>query len=204
MYILKKSNLWHVILVFFVFSSSMAQSQEEMIECFRQSYKYELQKNYQQAIAELKKVKADTYSLNLRLSYLNADYKNGMVYYSKAINLRPNSVEARLGYVLPAAKLKLWKHVGEQYDTILQIDPNNYKANYYRGLMYYNIGKYDEAEKYIDKLTSLYPFDYDAVILSAWNAFYKKNKEKARRLFIQAKLIQPESASATEGLEKCK
>ena len=193
----------------FLFVSAVAYSQTEdaIIECFQKSYKLENGGKYAAAIDELKKVKADTYMINVRLgwlSYLAGEYKKATEYYAKAISLRPRSIEARLGYVLPAAKLKAWKNVGDQYDAILSIDPGNYKANYYRGLMYYNQSNYTKASTYINKLEELYPFDYDAVILAAWTTFHLNNKQKAKLLFIQAKTIQPASESAAEGLKMCR
>lgn len=170
---------------------------------FAKSYEYEANKQYDEAIEVLKQVKADIYAVNLRLGwlyYLKGNYKISLIYYAKAIQLRPTSIEPRFGYVLPAAKMKDWVKVGKQYDAILKLDPNNTKANYYRGLMFFNVGDYAKAEPYFDRVEALYPFDYDIVILSAWNAYYKKDFAKARSLFNQALLIQPNSASAAEGI----
>ncbi len=198
---LKKS-----ILLLAICLTQQVLADDDIIVQFQKSYKLESEGKYTNAIQELKKVKADSYSLNLRigwLSYLAGNYKEAESYYAKAILLRPSSIEARLGFVLPAAKLKEWDKVGIQYDAVLRIDPNNYKANYYRGLMFYNVGNYKQASQYLNKIVELYPFDYDAVILTGWNEYFMKNKQRAKSLFIQAKLIQPNSASADEGLKKC-
>lgn len=188
-------------------SVSAASPEPSRSSIFAKSYEYEAKKQYDEAIEVLKQVKADIYAVNLRLGWLyynKGSYKLSIMYYSKAIQLRPTSIEARFGFVLPAAKLKDWIKVGKQYDAILKLDPNNTKANYYRGLMYFNVGEYAKAEPYFDKVEHLYPFDYDIVILSAWNAYYLKNKEKAKLLFNQALLIQPGSASAVEGVNLTK
>lgn len=188
------------------FATSVA-AQESRSAIFSKSYEYEANKQYAEAIETLKQVKADIYPVNLRLGwlyYLKGDYKVSLLYYTKAIQLRPNSIEPRFGYVLPAAKMKDWVKVGKQYDAILKLDPHNTKANYYRGLMFFNVGDYAKAEPYFDIVESLYPFDYDIVILSAWNAYYMKNREKAKMLFNQALLIQPNSASAAEGISLLK
>lgn len=178
-----------------------------VVDCFRDSYEQEQRKEYKEAIASLKRIKADIYAKNLRLGwlyYLLGSYKVSEIYYTKAINMRPNSIESRLGFVLPAAKLKDWGKVGQQYDAILRIDPKNYKANYYRGLMYYNMGNFHKAAEYLNRLEELYPFDYDAVILCAWNTYSMKNYKKAKALFYIAEMINPDSKSAIEGMSKCK
>ena len=97
----------------------------------------------------------------------------------------------------------MWKNVAAQYDAILKLDPQNSKANYYRGLMFYNVGEYSKAEPYFDRVEQMYPFDYDIVILSAWNSYFLKRYDKAKLLFNQALLIQPQSASAKEGISLC-
>jgi tetratricopeptide (TPR) repeat protein len=196
----------YIPVIFFVLTQNI-YGQNSVIDCYQQSYKLENEGKYMAAIGMLKRIKADTYAQNLRLGwlyYLAGQYRQGLNYYAKAIHIRPNSIEAKLGYVLPAAKLKMWKQVGDQYDAILQIDPNNYKANYYRGLIYYNTGNYKKAAQYINRLVNLYPFDYDAVILAGWNTYYMKNINQAKALFYEAKLIRPSSESATQGLKICK
>lgn len=200
---LKKNFLLFIFLLFSL--CSFAQNSRE--DLFSKSYEYEENRQFSEAISVLKKVNADIYAINLRLGWLyycNGEYKNSLLYYSKAIQLRPTSIEARLGFVLPAAKLKEWSKVGAQYDAILKLDPNNSKANYYRGLIFYNIGEYKKATPFLDRVEKLYPFDYDIVILSAWNSYYLKEYAKAKKMFNQAILIQPNSASAKEGLSLCK
>ena len=184
----------------------MVQAQSRS-EAFSKSYQYEASKNYSEAIAVLENLKTDIYAVDLRLGWLyycKGEYKTSMDYYAKSVRLRPSSIEARFGYVLPAAKLKEWDKVGAQYDAILKLDPANSKANYYRGLMFYNVGQYETAAQYLDRIEAMYPFDYDIVILSAWNCYYLKRMEKAKQLFNQALLIQPTSASALQGLKACK
>lgn len=193
--------LRYILFVWVLFPLSL-WAQSDVYSAFSKSYQLEGDGQFAAAAAELEGLKQNTYAVNLRLGWLyyqNGQYTVSLNYYSKAINLQPTSVEARLGYVLPAAKLKAWKNVGAQYDAILKLDPNNYKANYYRGLMYYNMANYKVAANYFDRMCSLYPFDYDVVILSAWNSYYLKDMEKSKSLFEQALLIQPNSSSAKEG-----
>ena len=198
--------LKYMLFAWVLFPASL-MAQGDIYSIFSKSYQLENDGQYAEAAAVLESSRQNSYAVNLRLGWLYyqaGQYTVSLGYYSKAISLKPASVEARLGYVLPAAKLKAWSSVGAQYDAILKLDPNNYKANYYRGLMFYNMGNYKVAASYFDRMCNLYPFDYDVVILSAWNSYYMKNKEKAKLLFNQALLIQPNSASAAEGLSLTK
>lgn len=202
MEILKKYLLGIIALL--CVTTSFAQ---DKVAAFSKSYELEADKQYLSAITPLKQLKINSYAVNLRIGwlfYLNGNYKDAVAYYAKAIQQRPMAIEARFGYILPAAKLKMWKNVAAQYDAILKLDPQNSKANYYRGLMFYNVGEYDKAEPYFDRVEQLYPFDYDIVILSAWNSYHLKKNDKAKLLFNQALLIQPQSASAKEGISLCR
>ena len=194
--------LKYMLFAWVLFPASL-MAQGDIYSIFSKSYQLENDGQYAEAAAVLESSRQNSYAVNLRLGWLYyqaGQYTVSLGYYSKAISLKPASVEARLGYVLPAAKLKAWSSVGAQYDAILKLDPNNYKANYYRGLMFYNMGNYKVAASYFDRMCNLYPFDYDVVILSAWNSYYLKEMVKSRLLFEQALLIQPNSSSAKEGL----
>ncbi|MBQ9101153.1 MAG: tetratricopeptide repeat protein [Paludibacteraceae bacterium] len=201
MEVLKRSLFTLIAMLFIAISSA-----QDKVVAFSKSYELEADKQYLAAVSTLKLLKINSYAVNLRIGwlfYLNGNYKESVAYYVKAIQLRPTAIEARFGYILPAAKLKMWKNVAAQYDAILKLDPQNSKANYYRGLMFYNVGEYSKAEPYFDRVEQMYPFDYDIVILSAWNSYFLKRYDKAKLLFNQALLIQPQSASAKEGISLC-
>ena len=145
--------LKYMLFAWVLFPASL-WAQGDIYSIFSKSYQLENDGQFAEAAAVLEGSRQNSYAVNLRLGWLyyqGGQYTVSLGYYSKAISLKPTSVEARLGYVLPAAKLKAWSSVGAQYDAILKLDPNNYKANYYRGLMFYNMGNYKEAMDYAKK-----------------------------------------------------
>ena len=189
-------------------SMASAQTAEEMQKAFKASYTNEYKANYTGAIADVKKVyKADSYECNLRLGwleYLAKQYTASMDYYQKAVNLKKYSVEARLGYVKPAADAKLYDKTYEKYEEILKIDPYNSIANYWVGVAYYTVKKYDVASKYFELVVNMYPFDYDATQMLGWTYLNLGKTAEAKILFTKALLNRPGDASSTEGLSKCK
>jgi tetratricopeptide (TPR) repeat protein len=190
----------------FVSAATFAQSNLETV--FTNSYAAEKNGKYADGIKALKDVYDEkSYEINMRLGYLH--YMAGLftestTYYEKAINLMPYAIEARFGYVLPAAALGNWDKVLHQYLEIVKIDPQNTKANYRLGSIYYGRKDYTTAFKYLEKVVNLYPFDYDGLILYAWTNLQLGKTKEARLLFEKVLWLSPRDKSALEGLSYIK
>ena len=184
--------------------SIFAQDNESLQRAFSNSYQLEIDSKYTEAINELKAVyNEESYDINIRLGWLH--YVSGLFnestpYYLKCIQLMPLSIEARLGIVNPASAMGNWTQVENSYNEILAMDSENSIANYRLGIIYYGKGDYKKALKYFDNLLNHYPFDYDAIIMSAWTYFKMGDMRKAQILFNKALLNQPNDKSALEGL----
>lgn len=200
-----KRKLFTVILVLLVtITSIQAQGYKEIQDAFTQSYTHETAGEYSKAVEVMKKVySTDSYEINLRLgwlTYLSGLFTDSQVYYQKAINIKPYSIEAKFGYVYPVSVLGNWDQVIKQYVEILKIDPQNTLANYRMGSYYYGKENYILAKKHIQKIVNLYPFDYDSVVLLGWICLKKGEYREAKVLFNKALMNQPGDKSATEGL----
>jgi len=203
--ILKKG----LIAVLLITSSILyAQDLDKLQEAFKQSYELEYSGEYSKAIGLLKEVYSeDSYEINLRLgwlTYLSGNFTEAIPYYQKSIELKPLSVEARLGLVYPASAMGNWTHVENMYREILEIDPENSVVNYRMGLIYYGREDYNIAAKYFEKVINLYPFGYDGIIMMGWANFKLEKHREAKVLFQKALLISPDDESALEGLELLK
>ena len=189
-------------------TSLAAFSQSALETVFATSYKAETAGKYSDGIKALKDVYDEkNYELNMRLGYLH--YMAGLftestTYYERAISLMPYSVEAKFGYVLPAAALGNWDKVLNQYLEIVKIDPQNTKANYRLGSIYYGRKDYTNALKHLEKVVNLYPFDYDGLILYAWTNLQLGKTKEAKLLFEKVLWLSPRDKSALEGLSYIK
>jgi tetratricopeptide (TPR) repeat protein len=197
------------IVVFFCISvTAFSQDISTMKDAFTNSYAYEKTKEYTNAISEILAVYDEkSYETNIRLGWLyyeNGSYTTSAQYYAKAIALMPYSIEARLGYVLPEKALGNWDLVKAAYEAILKIDTQNSYANYNLGLINYNNKDYQSAFTYLEKVTNMYPFDYDITLLYAWTNFQLGKLSVAKVLFTKVLLIAPGDTSATEGLSLIK
>lgn len=176
----------------------------DLQKAFKESYAFEAKGQYSNAIDVLKNVYDEKiYELNLRIGwlyYLNKQHDESVFYYQKAIDLMPYCIEAKFGIVNPLAIQEKWDKVAEQYVAILSIDPQNSLANYRLGLSYYYKADYTNAYKYFEKVVNLYPFDYSSVLMYAWANFQLGKKSEAELLFNKVLLMNPDDASALEGL----
>lgn len=204
MEVLKKALL--VSAIVFCTGDLFAQTNAVLQKAFRNSYNDESGKNYAQAISDIMPYYSDdNYEINIRLGwlhYLNKNYNASQNYYTKAINLRPSSIEAKFGVVKPLSFLQSWDKVLDQYLAILKIDPQNTQANYWAGVIYYNRKQYPAAIKCFKTVATLYPYDYDGNHMLAWSSLMAGKKAEAKEYFEKALLIKPGDDSSTDGLSR--
>jgi tetratricopeptide (TPR) repeat protein len=195
------------ILLSFSLQIAFAQNAEAIKNVFSKSYTLENSKQYQKAADEITAVyDSKSYEMNLRLGWLLYEvgrYNDAIVYYQKATALHAYSIEAKLGLVYPLSAQNKWDEVLNQYRLILAIDAKNTLVNYRTGLIYYNRKNYASAQKHFDTVLQMYPFDYDCLLMSAWNNYSLGDKTEAKSLFERALMNTPSSKSAQEGLAMC-
>jgi Tfp pilus assembly protein PilF len=179
-------------------------AQEKTINAFEASYEQEKEGNYLQAADALKEVyEEDAYEINLRLGwlyYLGGEMDLSETHYRKAVKLRPYAIEPQLGLAYPLSSQGKWDEIEKMYLKILEMDPQNTLVNYRMGLICYNRGEYEKADRYLEKVLNLYPFDYDTVLLSAWTKLRLQKFREAKILFHKTLMASPGDASALEGL----
>ncbi|WP_316798931.1 tetratricopeptide repeat protein [Pedobacter frigidisoli] len=183
-----------------------AQGNVNMQRAFQSSYNEESKKNYAEAISDVMPFYAEgNYETNLRIGwlyYLAKNYTASQNYYTRAVNIRPNSIEARFGLIKPLSLLSNWEKVVEQYNSILKTDPQNTQANYWLGVIIYNRKQYSSAAKYFAKVVGAYPFDYDGNHMLGWALLFSGRKAEAKGCFERALLIKPGDSSSTDGLNR--
>jgi tetratricopeptide (TPR) repeat protein len=205
---LLKKNWWILVVILVLSFSARVFGQDNIIEAFKDSYTLEQKGDFNMAAEKLLGVyQADSYELNLRLGwlyYLAGNLNESEVYYGKAIALKPYAIESKLGLAYPLAAQAKWDELVVQYNKILEIDSQNTLVNYRLGLIFYNRQQYEKADGYLEKVINLYPFDYDTIILLAWNKVALQKYREAKVLFNKALIHSPDDVSATEGLKLIK
>lgn len=192
----------------FIATWMYGQDNNNLFSAFEESFSYEKDANYTDAIKSLKNVyDPASYHINARLGYLcyiSGMFTESVAYYNKAIELKPYAIEARFGLTYPASSMGNWAQVKKQYIKILEVDPQNTTANYYFGLMHYESGDFVLASQHFEKVVNLYPFDSGSVLMYAWSNYQLGKTREAKVLFNEVLLIDPDNESALEGLELIK
>lgn len=205
---MRKLHLLPVLFALLFSASAFSQVQGIYRETFSKSYKEELNKNYPAAIALMLSAYDEAkYEVNLRLGwlyYMNKNYKESEKYYSRAVSLKKNSMEAKQGVILPLTAMERWDDVLQQYKDMLAIDPMNVTANYWAGVIYYNRKKNEEAAKHFEKVVQQHPFGYDGNHMLGWTYLNLGKPAEAKQYFTMALLISPEDPSSLSGFNKVK
>lgn len=204
---MKKASLILVLSLVLLTSVSNAQNQK-LASAFEQSYTHEYESKIEQAITDLKTVYSEkSYEINLRLGWLyySAEkYKEAIQYYDKAAKLMPAASEPLWAIINAYTKQENWVAVEKAYKSILALDPKNNTANYQLGLIYYYRKDFTTAKRYFDIALNLNPFNYNNMLMSAWNNYFLGNKNAASILFNKVLLYNPKDTSALEGLSLLK
>lgn len=198
-------KLTTILTILFFSTFNIFAQNTNIIEAFKTSYSLEKEGNYKNAADELKKVYSDdSYEINLRIGWLlyNAGlFDQSSAHYQKAINLKPFSEEAKFGLTYPKIAQGKWTEVEKIYEKIIEINPKSTVANYKLGLIFYGKKDYVKAQKYFKLVLSLYPFDHDSLLMSAWTYYFMGKTNEAKVLFNKVLMNSPDDSSALEGLK---
>ena len=176
---------------------------------FEKSVELEASGKYQDSLNELTQITGagkDSYLFHLRhgwLLYLLEKYDASATAYRAAVKAEPESVEARLGLLMPLLAVRKWVDAEKEALAALKLDPNNYLANSRLAYAYYNLTRYKDAEERYRKVVELYPGDTEMRAGLAWALFQLGRYDEAKREFAAILLFSPTHASAIQGVSLC-
>lgn len=189
-----------ILAVFFLITIFSAKAQNgDLLIAFEKSYANEKKVDYPKAIANITSVYSShqsNYEINLRLGwlyYLSANYKDSNTYYAKALALKPMSLEAIFGNILPLLAQGKYNSIEALAKKALAIAPNDSKAEYYLGVANYYQKDYLKSERYLEKAINQYPFDVDLNLMLGWTKIALGKISEAKALFQVAQRHSPYS-----------
>lgn len=201
---MKKLIISTVLLFTIIYANAQGN---RLLTAFEESYAFEANLEYVKAATTLEKEYLNyisNYEINLRLGWLRysaGDYKYSGEYYTKALELKPLSLEAIYGKVLPLIEQQKYKDIIKLSEKALEIAPNDSRAEYFIGLASYYKKDYVKSEKYLEKAINKYPFDLDINLMLGWTKFALGKKNEAKSLFLVAQRNSPKNMRVKNALD---
>jgi tetratricopeptide (TPR) repeat protein len=173
---------------------------------WRASYAAEAAGQFQVAVTaltELPPEQRDGYLASFRrgwLLYCLKQHDESVAAYKRAVMAEPQSIEARLGILLPLMALARWNDVAVLAEDVLKRDPENYLARQRLAFAKFSSEHFPEAEAGYRRLVTQYPSDIEMRGALGWVLFRMGKKQEAVSLFEQVLEVSPDNVSATAGL----
>jgi len=210
---MQKRSLLTIVVLFGVLSfvsTTWGESALPISRIYQQSYEEEAKGNYQEAIfilAQASRSGDNSYLYHLRLGwlqYLASKYPDSVNSYRKAAILGKDSIEAKLGLMLPLMAQGKWSDAEKVAKEILSLEHLSYLANSRLAYIYYNLNQYQEAESYYRKILLYYPGDIEMQAGFAWSLLKQNKKEAAEKVFDEILRYVPNHVSANAGMKIAK
>jgi len=206
---MKKRKILTFIILFGAFSLSIISTawSQSIPKIYQQSYEEEAKGNYQEAVFVLMQASQagdNSYLYHLRLGwlqYLASKYPDSVNSYRKAGIISKDSIEAKLGLMLPLMAQGKWSDAEKVGREILSLDKLSYLANSRLAYINYNLKQYKDAEAYYRNVLSYYPGDIEMQVGLAWSLLKQDKKESAGKVFNEILRYVPNHVSANAGMK---
>lgn len=170
------------------------------------TYSLEYYGKYTEASVIMEKIAADApkeYFFQLRaayLAYMAGNFSRSLALYQNALLLKSDSLEPRLGKLLPLIALGKYKQAEIEAQAILRSDPKNYTARLKLAYAVYLAGEFSRSEKYYADLAADFPSDATVLMGLGWACLKQGKRGPAQESFGRVKLMFPDNKYADEGL----
>ena len=144
-----------------------------------------------------------SYPSELRLAwqcYTNGSYSNSVTHYQAAMRAAPESLDARLGCLLPLLALARFSEAESLATRVLHQYPANYYANLRLAYALRKQGKFPQAETVLNRTLAQRPADTSLLLELALVKLARHQNATAKRLFFDVLTLAPENAIALEQL----
>ena len=176
-------------------------------EAFAASVKFEKMGTYEDAVGALLpiyKLDPKDYRVNLRLGwlyYLWGKNANSIRHYEQACKTGRKSLEAMLGLSLPLMAQHRWEEAERLLNRVLKTDRYNYYGNLRLAYVLRMQSKFGPALKAAEKMLELYPCDTSFLLESGLAQLGLDNCTAAVKTFHVVLLLDPQNATAKQGLK---
>lgn len=171
-------------------------------DAYHSSYRYEKAQSYADAIKALAPVAEaypQGYTVNLRLGwlhYLQGSQATARAYYEASMKVAPNSIEAKLGYLLPLLAQERYEEAESVARQIVRIDPANYYANLRLAYALRMQKKNEAAADIVNRQLVYYPTDVSLLLELGLLKVAQELPAEALRVFQDVLTLDPENVVA--------
>lgn len=194
-----------VVLLAFMFAPMTVLSG---VNPWAESFRLEALTQYESAAKSLEKIIKDNPNNEFAilrhgwLNYLRGAHNESIRDYQKALDINPDSLDARLGLMLPLLAQQRWREVASHANKVLQVAPWNYYAHMRLMISEEGEKKWDTLAKHANKVSQRYPSDPTVLVYLARANVWMKNDSAARRAYEQVLERVPGHIEAMQYLER--
>jgi tetratricopeptide (TPR) repeat protein len=175
-------------------------------EAFSSSYKFEARKQYAAAAKPLKPLaEAGNEFASMRLAWLahlEGKHEVAESGYREILERKPNSIEARLGLMLPLMALKRWDDAIAQGQMVLTQSAWDYVAHTRLLACEEALGQWEQVELHAQALSEAFPSDAKAFVYLARARHNKGDAEAAKEAYLQVLERAPANPEARSYMRK--
>lgn len=171
---------------------------------WKESYRLENLYQYDAAINALSSISADNELALLRrgwLSYLKGAHSKSIDYYTKAITKNSNSLDARLGIILPLLAQQRWREAAQNANKVLEVAPWNYYAHIRLMVTEQALKQWAQLEKHARSVSQRYPSDAEPLVFQARANRHLGNEKAAAQAYEKVLELIPDHVEARQYLE---
>ena len=168
---------------------------------WKESYRLEQVFQYDAAIRVLKNISSDNELVTLRRGWLNyskGTHSKSIEYYKKAIKINNNSLDARLGIILPLLEQQRWREAASNANKVIEIAPWNYYAHVRLMLTEEALKQWDKLAKHSSAVHQRYPSDATVLVYMARANHKLDNKQKAKNFYQKVIELIPDHFEAKQ------
>jgi len=119
------------------------------------------------------------------LNYLRGAQSEAIRDYKKALEINPQSLDARLGLILPLIAQQRWREAASHANKVLEVAPWNYYAHVRLMISEEGERKWDTLAKHAKNVHQHYPSDATVLVYLARANVWLRNDKEARRVYKQ-------------------
>jgi len=158
-------------------------------DAWGRSANLELNGQYEAAAGSLESImrhEPDNEFAHLRsawLYYLAGQYSTSIKYYKTAIKLNKQSLDARLGIMLPLMAQERWREAAQFAESVIAESPLNYYAHVRLMICEEGLRSWPQLKVHASSMSRYYPGDYSIQTYLARSYINLKEPELARKAY---------------------